>query len=271
MLQSLVCISGRPQARTPPPFTHFLVRVLEPRPQVTEHRLHDDHSSHRPCTANTHKHTHKHNMEMRHEGDKEGGGASHCKQLENERNTRSSMSLKAFLNGNTWRRWFPDLHKNIPAKGKEALKMRLHLHLSIWKKMDVRDGLSDIWSHAVMRFELWKGNEYSKLASEIIRAFNYYIQIQRHQWLQTHQTLIKELKSFFPASSFHFFIFIAHLIPFYHQTKLESNKWTVDLTWTLHTKSAMHSSRPNVSTRAGDTGSLQKVSILYVHMYKNNC
>lgn len=35
---------------------------------------------------------------MRNEGDKERGGASHCKQLENERNMRSSMSLKAFLN-----------------------------------------------------------------------------------------------------------------------------------------------------------------------------
>lgn len=53
MLQSLVCISGRPQVKAPPPFTHFLVRVLEPRPQVTEHRLHNDHSSHSPCTTNT--------------------------------------------------------------------------------------------------------------------------------------------------------------------------------------------------------------------------
>lgn len=77
---------------TPAPFTQLLVLVLEPRPQVTEHRLHDDHSSHSPCTANTHKHTHKHNMGMRNEGGRErgrGGEGSIPSQaggLENERN-----------------------------------------------------------------------------------------------------------------------------------------------------------------------------------------
>lgn len=74
MLQSLVCTSGRPQARSPPPPSHFLVRVLEPRPQVTEHRLHDDHSSHSPCTANTHRHTHKHDTRMRNGGKKKKAG-----------------------------------------------------------------------------------------------------------------------------------------------------------------------------------------------------
>ena len=49
MLHSLLWLSGAPQASAPPPLTHFLLRVLEPRPHVTEHRLHDDHSSHSSC------------------------------------------------------------------------------------------------------------------------------------------------------------------------------------------------------------------------------
>lgn len=72
-------MSGCPQATAPPPFTHFLVRVLEPRPQVTEHRLHDDHSSHSPCTAApTNTRTNTHNMGMRNEGERERGeGVDH--------------------------------------------------------------------------------------------------------------------------------------------------------------------------------------------------
>lgn len=72
MLQSLVWMSGCPQATTPPSFTHFLVRVLVPRPQVTEHRLHDDHSSHSPCTANAHRRTRT--TRMRNEGSEGGEG-----------------------------------------------------------------------------------------------------------------------------------------------------------------------------------------------------
>lgn len=83
MLQSLVWTSGRLQARAPPPFTHFLVRVLEPLPQVTEHRLHDDHSSQSPCTANTGGYDAQTNTQ---DGDEESGkwgggwgGVSRCR------------------------------------------------------------------------------------------------------------------------------------------------------------------------------------------------
>lgn len=74
MLQSLLWVSG-PSHALPPCWggVHIRVRVRWPRPQVKEQRLHGDHSSHTPCTANreqelrhihsahgTHTHTHPH-------------------------------------------------------------------------------------------------------------------------------------------------------------------------------------------------------------------
>lgn len=53
MLQSLLWVSG-PSHALPPCWggVHIRVRVRWPRPQVKEQRLHGDHSSHTPCTAN---------------------------------------------------------------------------------------------------------------------------------------------------------------------------------------------------------------------------
>lgn len=52
MLQNLVCFSG-PSQGSPPNCGGVQVRVrdLKPRPQVDEHKLHGDHSSHAPCTV----------------------------------------------------------------------------------------------------------------------------------------------------------------------------------------------------------------------------
>lgn len=76
MLQSLLWVSG-PSHALPPCWggVHIRVRVRWPRPQVKEQRLHGDHSSHTPCTANrgqelrhihsahgTHTHTPTHNL-----------------------------------------------------------------------------------------------------------------------------------------------------------------------------------------------------------------
>lgn len=53
MLQSLLWVSG-PSHALPPCWggVHIRVRVRWPLPQVKEQRLHGDHSSHTPCTAN---------------------------------------------------------------------------------------------------------------------------------------------------------------------------------------------------------------------------
>lgn len=128
MLQSLVCISGRRHARTPLPLTQLRLRVLEPRPQVTEHRLHDDHSSHSPCTANTHGHTRtKTTGEMRNEERTGRSGVSQRRQ-ENDRNMRSSTFLQRKHSGD----------RNHPPWWKMHKKMKRYLHVTVWKKMEVR-------------------------------------------------------------------------------------------------------------------------------------